>query len=406
MADKLTKKLNIKYSNLQVLHNLVNGVIINFATIFLKFKDFSNTEIGIILAAGAILSIIIQPSLASFADKTNKLSLRQIAMILYGTNFFLSFLMIFLGDIKLITFSIFIPIYAIQLTCTSIINSLAAEYLNKGFLINFGTARGLGAGSFAVFSVFIGFLLGRYNADILIYLAISLYIIVVLNVYFFKLSSDELAHAPASLVDKTDLNSEDDSTTALGFLMKYKSFTIFLIGITLIFYSHNIINTYLINIFENVGGGEENVGIALAIAAALELPVMAGFILLLKKFKCSSMIKFSAVFYFVKSFITLIAGSVSALYLAQTLQVLGFALYTPASVYYINTVIPAKDSVKGQTMVNVASLALSSVLASMTGGVIQDTLGVTAMLVIATIVTGVGVLVIFAGTEDTGYLRK
>lgn len=163
-------------------------------------------------------------------------------------------------------------------------------------------------------------------------------------------------HAPASLINKTDLDSEDDSTTALGFLMKYKSFTIFLIGITLIFYSHNIINTYLINIFENVGGSEENVGIALAIAAALELPVMAGFILLLKKFKCSSKIEFSAVFYFVKSFIPLLASSVSALYLAQTLQVLGFALYTPVSV-----------------------------LTSMTGGVIQDTLGVTAMLVIATI---------------------
>lgn len=209
---------------------------------------------------------------------------------------------------------------------------LAAKYLNKGFLTNLGTPIGLGAGGFAVFSVIIGFLLGRYNADVLIYLAITLYIIVILSVYFFKLSSDELAYAPASLVEKIDLDSEDHSTTALGFLKKYKNFTIFLIGITLIFYSHNIINTYLINIFENVGGGEENVGIAFAIAAALELPVMAGFILLLKKFKCSSMIKFSAVFYFVKSFVTLLAGSVSALYLAQTIQVLGFALYTPASV--------------------------------------------------------------------------
>lgn len=72
-------------------------MVINYATIFLKFKDLSNTEIGIILAAGAILSIIVQPTLASFADKTDKLSLRQIAMILYGINLFLSFLMIFVG---------------------------------------------------------------------------------------------------------------------------------------------------------------------------------------------------------------------------------------------------------------------------------------------------------------------
>ncbi len=406
MINKLTKKLNIKYSSLQILHNIVFGVVINYATIFLKFKGFSNTEIGILLSAGAVLSIIIQPALASFADKTDKLSLRQICMIIYGINLSLSFLMLFVGDIKIIVFAIYIPVYALQLTCNSLVNSLASEYLNKGFLINFGTARGLGAASFAVFSVAIGFLLGRYNANILLYLAIVLYIFSILSVYSFKLSSEELAHVPSPSVDETNLGHEEESTTALGFLKKYKNFTILLIGIILIFYSHNIINTYLINIFENVGGGEENVGIAFAIGAGLELPIMAGFILLLKKFKCSSMIKFSAVFYFVKSFATVLASSVSGVYFAQVIHILGFALYTPAIVYYINMVIPAKDSVKGQTMANVASIGISSVLASITGGVIQDTLGVTPMLIIATIVTAIGVLVVFAGTEDTGYIDK
>lgn len=55
----------------------------------------------------------------------------------------------------------------------------------------------------------------------------------------------------------------------------------------MMFYSHNLINTYLINIIEKAGGNSSDMGISLSIAAALELPAMAGFSFLVKKFKCN-----------------------------------------------------------------------------------------------------------------------
>lgn len=411
MKANITKISNIKYTNIQLLHNAMNCVVLTYATIFLKFKGFTNTEVGIILSIGSILSIIIQPAIASFADKTDKVTLRQIALFLTGVNIILSFFIIFASDIKPLAFVLFVPIYALQMSVSSIVNALATEYLNKGIALNFGLARGAGSFAYAVFSILLGFIIGIYNPNILIYISVVMYGILFAIIYSFRLTPDQ----SESLMDYTTNSSDvtkdkvtssdgkDPAVSTFEFLKKYKEFTFFLIGVTLMCYSYNLTNTYFINIHENIGGNDQTMGIGLGIAAFLELPVMVLFVFLLRKFKCSSMIKFSAVFYFIKALLTLLAPNVMTLYFAQTLQLFSFALFTPAGLYYVNTVIPRQDSVKGQTMINIATFGISSVIASLTGGIMQDTLGVSAMLLIGTVVTAIGVMIIFKSTEDTGY---
>lgn len=405
MKAKLIKKSNLKYSNIQFLHNVLQCTINAYATIFLKFKGFTNTEVGIAIALAAIISIILQPAIASFADRTSKFSLRQIALLLIGISLFLGFVMLFGNNIKLVIFLTYIPITALQSALSAITNSLAAEVINKGIPLNFGLARGIGSLGFSLTSMFLGFLIGISNPNVLIYIIIIVFFLEFTSIYFFEFKAEYSQDLSASALTAED--SEDSSpTTSLQFLKKYKQFTMLLLGIVLIFYSYNLINIYLINVFENVGGNDQNMGMGLAIGAFLELPVMALFVVLLRKFKCSSMLKFSAIFYFIKALITFLAPSINIIYFAQSLQLFSFALFTPASLYYANMVISRQDSVKGQTMINVASFGLASVIASFTGGIIQDTLGVSAMLLIGTIVTGIGVLIILAATEDTDHLHS
>ena len=57
-------------------------------------------------------------------------------------------------------------------------------------------------------------------------------------------------------------------------------------------------------------------------------------------------------------------------------------------------------------MSNVATFGLSAVLANLTGGILQETVGIFNMLLIATIVTGIGVAVVIWTTEDTGDLSN
>ncbi len=410
MNTKLTKKLTYKYLNIQLVHSCINCVVASFAVIYLKFKGFSSIEIGFILSLSAILSIIIQPLIASFADRTKKFTLRQICMFLVSLNGLLCFVMLTGGKIKALIFVLFITIHAIHITLSPLTNSLAVEIINKGFFINYGLARGMGSLAYAFMSIILGILIGRFNPNILMFLAVIFYLLEISILYFFTLHPNQTQHLNKSTSitldnahhTEADKNTKQESSNTLTFLIRHKRFTIFLIGIMLMYYSFSLINTYFINIFENVGGASRELGIGLAIAAALELPIMAIFSLLLKRFKCSSLIRFAAIFYLIKALITLFASNVAMLYLSQTMQFFNFGIFTPASLYYVSMIIPEQDSVKGQTMINVSTYGLASVLASITGGILQETVGIFNMLLIGTIVTGLGVLIVLWVTQDTG----
>ncbi|HHX54750.1 MAG TPA: MFS transporter [Clostridiales bacterium] len=403
MKARLTKLLTFKYANIQIPHNLLNCVIGSYAAVFLKYKGFTNTEVGLALSTAAILSIIIQPLIASFADKTDKLTLRQINMFLMLINFFLGFIMLFGSNLKPILFFVFILASSLQLSLTSVINALAVEYINKGVLVNFGLARGLGSLMFAIFSLALGFLIEVSNPNIIIPTYLILYFLLFWNTFLFRLKPSYQKHLNLTNKDKAYENETSKTTAStFAFLKKYKKFTVFLIGVTLMYYSYLMINTYLINIVESFGGNSEELGIGLALAAALELPVMASFTKLLKRFKCSSIIKFSAIFYIAKAVLTLAASNMAMIYIAQATQLFNFALFTPACLYYVNMVITEKDSVRGQSMITIATFGLAGVLSNVSGGIIQDTLGIKAMLIIGLIVTTIGVITIFYAIEDTG----
>ena len=403
MKARLTKLLTFKYANIQIPHNLLNCVIGSYAAVFLKYKGFTNTEVGLVLSTAAILSIIIQPLIASFADKTDKLTLRQINMFLMLINFFLGFIMLFGSNLKPILFFVFILASSLQLSLTSVINALAVEYINKGVLVNFGLARGLGSLMFAIFSLALGFLIEVSNPNIIIPTYLILYFLLFWNTFLFRLKPSYQKHLNLTNKDKAYENETSKTTAStFAFLKKYKKFTVFLIGVTLMYYSYLMINTYLINIVESFGGNSEELGIGLALAAALELPVMASFTKLLKRFKCSSIIKFSAIFYIAKAVLTLAASNMAMIYIAQATQLFNFALFTPACLYYVNMVITEKDSVRGQSMITIATFGLAGVLSNVSGGIIQDTLGIKAMLIIGLIVTTIGVITIFYAIEDTG----
>ena len=54
--------------------------------------------------------------------------------------------------------------------------------------------------------------------------------------------------------------------------------------------------------------------------------------------------------------------------LAQPLQMLGYGLFTPASVYFVNESVPEADRVRGQTVMMVASNGMGGMLGSYLSG--------------------------------------
>lgn len=402
--DKISRQLTIKYAFLQSSYWISECIIYSFAAVFLHYKNFNNTHIGIVLSLSAILSIILQPIVSSLADKSRKKTVRDIILILMLIVIVFAIILNIKTDSFLIISFIFVIINAIQFTLNPLLNAYALEYLNKGYPMNYGLARGSASIAFAIASYLLGHAVNRFGAGILLSLFLFTYGFFFLSAYIFRIKS--ASKVASSIEDKKDSNydansSDDAPASILGFFCKYKKFSILLIGIAMVFYSHSLINTYLINIIENAGGNSSDMGLSLTIAAALELPVMAAFVIITKKIKCNNLIKISAFFFFIKTLTIWLAPNVFVIHLSQSLQMFSFALFTPASVYYVNSIIKAEDKNKGQSMLGVATLGLAGTMANITGGKVLDTMGVSDMLLLGTIVSFIGFLVICFSTEKT-----
>lgn len=173
-------------------------------------------------------------------------------------------------------------------------------------------------------------------------------------------------------------------------------------GVALLFAFHNIINNYLYQIMQPLGGTAADMGTSLSIAAACELPTMFLFSWLLKHFKCKSLIRTAALFFTLKAVLILTAGQIWMINLAQVLQMFAFALHTAASVYYTNQIIPKKDQVKGQALMTTAN-TVGGVLGSLLGGQLLNYLSVSSMLLIGTVISAAGTIIVFLSAEDGKY---
>ena len=139
-------------------------------------------------------------------------------------------------------------------------------------------------------------------------------------------------------------------------------------------------------------------GIASGIAAALELPTMIAFSYMVRKLSSGTLLKISGIFFTLKSALTLFAGGIGGVYLAQTMQIFGFALFVPASVYYTNSLIRPRDRAKGQALMT-ATNTIGSIFGSLLGGFLVEGKGILFALLVSTIIAAAGTLLMFVSTE-------
>ena len=81
------------------------------------------------------------------------------------------------------------------------------------------------------------------------------------------------------------------------------------------------------------------------------------------------------------------------IYVAHLLQTFSFGLFLPAMVSFIGEVMAKGEAVKGQALYTVMT-AVASTLASVLGGIMLDASGPGFMLLVSTIVTGLGALIL------------
>ncbi len=380
----------LRYALINILYFAGFCTIHAYAAVFLLDKGFTNTQVGIVLAAANILSALLQPAVAGIIDRGGRITNRIV--ILFSVLFLLlgCILLLIATNGFILVFTVFGLMYTIQFVYQPIIIAMNFEYAQAGCDINFGLARGLGSAGFAVTSLFLGSAIESYGTNVILYVTIAVMIVSLIIVYTFKKPAVD---GQANVDSEEFITDNDQSGQSQNFFVRYKKYTIFLVGTACLFFAHNAINDYMIQIIRNVGGNESQMGYATFLQAILELPVMAMIGILLKKFKVQHLLIFSAVFFFIKSLLILVATGMGGVYVSQACQMGAYALLIPAAAYYADNEMEARDKVKGQAYVN-SAITIGGVFSNLVCGRVLDQFGVGSMLTIGMAVALAGAVIV------------
>lgn len=390
------KSLNIKYMASQIFYFGAFAAMMGYASVYLLHKGFSNSTIGIILSLCSILAVFMQPALASFADNHKNIEIRKIINTIVAIAIILSVALLVIPTNQTLIFILIVAIFSLETTIMPLINTLAFIFEKYGIQINFGIARGLGSVAYALTSMALGYIVEWFSPDLLpiCYVVFNALLFIVVHLFVLPKNA-QIVNAD----EESETESEvQENVSLLKFASKYKKFIVFLLGFVLVYFAHTIINNFFIQIITNVGGNSSDMGNAVFLAAMLELPTMAYFTKLSQKVNCGTLIKASIVLFLAKHAITYLATNMVMIYIAQVLQMGAYALFIPASVYYVNCKVDNKDIVKGQSFVT-TSMTMSGVFANIIGGILLDAVGVSEVLLIGVILSLIGAVIVLFTVE-------
>ena len=364
-----------------------------FAVVYLQAMGYTNTQLGMILAAGNILGSALGTFLADRIDRNEKLVPGQLMWgVLAAQTAILLVLLPQRGRCAAVTVG-YAAFLAVALSANSLLLKISADLTYRGTPVNYGVARGTGSLTYMLVSILLGILLERRSARLLP-LAALLFTAgqAAANVWMLR----KTGTAPVARQ-----SAGDRSGASLGrFFRENPRFTMLLLGSVLVFFAFNTVASFFINVVEHVGGTTATMGWLSAYMAGLEIPVMMGFFWFRRRWSPSALLRFSFFMFVGKAVLLALAKSVPFLYGCYLLQPLSYAVYNPAIVLYVEQVIPFRDSAKGQSLV-FSTTTVGAVLANLIGGMMYDHLSVSATLWIAAAVCAVGAAICIRSVQKT-----
>lgn len=453
--------LNAGYANIFAAYWMFYGVANAFASAYLLPKGYTNAEIGIILAVGSVLAVFLQPIMADIADRSKKLSLLGVTQLSAGLLIVLEATLFAMAHKSLALWVVFVMIIAWLTALQPLFNSLAFHLEESGVHIHFGICRGMGSLGFALLTAVLGTFVEMWGANILpavgeLTLAGLLVTIMIVKREFERCvkakaqtrsagagagvpgdaevsaASDEVRTAveagalrapadvstneevPPMLADERGADAEmplplpldsadkQEEINLWRFIHDNKLFLVLNIGVIGLYFSNAVLNNFMLQIVNAVGGTSEDMGRVLAVMAFMEMPALFFFDKVKVRFSCQTLLKVAAVGFTLRVGLIFLAKSMTVIYLAHIFQTLGFALFLPAMVVFIGDVMRRGEAVKGQAFFT-AMTTVAAMISSVLGGIMLDVRDAHFMLLVSTLVTAAGALVIII---VVGKIRK
>ena len=379
--------VTLRYSLLQVVVWGSCAVILPYAPSLFRAFDFSDAGYSLMFGIACVAAVAVQMWFAELVTRLRRLTHQRMLMILGAAMFLLCAAMLIFRDERYVAVLSLSALAILVQTLQALVNSLGVAGMNSGMRINFGIARGIGSLGYALFAYLIGAAISRTGVFAVpkAYALVSLSLIVL-----------------AATFPKTE--AKGGSLALLRnrrfALLRNRRFALLIAAATLLFTSNNMLVNYLYQIIIDRGGNEANQGTASAIAAIMELPIMFLFANLIKWRDSAFWLKLSGIFISLKALLCLLSGSVAGIYAAQLMQMLGYAVLSVGTVYYIRSIMPPEQVTRSQSMF-AATQVMGSVLVFATGGFVLAKFSVQALIGISLACGVLGAALLFLCVKKT-----
>lgn len=386
------RSLTARYAAVQAVFWMTICASSSFAAVYLQGLGYTNTQLGAILACGNLLGAVLGPALSALIDGRARVTAAQLVPPVLAAQTAAPLALVLFparGAVTTLGFTLYI---AFCLAMNTLILKLYVDFAHGGRRIDFGAARAMGSLAFVLLSAVLGALIERTSVRILPIVGLAL---CAMQAVFCAL----LCRGAPVLSDET-AGAAPRGASVNEFLRKQPRFGVLLLGMMLLFFAHNTLNNFFINVAENVGGGAGTMGRLNAFMAAVEIPVMLLYRRLHGRRSGASLLRISFAFFTVKTVAVTLAPSIPALFAALLFQAPSFALYAAAIVDYVDEVVPFEDSAKAQSL-TYSMTTLGTVLSSLICGRLLDVTTVTRTMLVACAVCAAGTLVAWEGLRKT-----
>jgi len=370
-------------------------IISSYAAVYLQGIGYNNQELGLIMALGNVGAAVLGPALGAWIDRNRSVRHASVVYALLAVQAVLLVLLRINPERNWMSAVCYALYMALLLPVNAVNLDLCVRLEHAKAPLDFGFARSMGSFSFVLISTLLGVLTERFSFLVLPFAGLG---IIALQAFGNRLIDRDLREAEANApAEAVEIRAKSSSLAA--FVRENRTFCVMLFGTILIYIAHSVDGNFLINLVENLGGNTATMGYVAAFTAIVEVPVMMFAAKLPKRFTTVQYIRASFVFFTLKVLAYALAPTIPLFFAARILQAPSYALYTVLVVSYTDTVVDRKDSAKAQSLVY-SMTTVGSVLASLLGGRLFDTIDVRGTMLAATAISAVGTVIAIAGTRE------
>ena len=380
------------YALVQILYWLAFGLMFSFASAFLQEKGFSNGAIGLVLGCSYGISAVLQPAIAALLRRLGVPPEKGLGTLYALAALFSALLLLapLPGAGDAVVFTALLSLYwALQ----PLVNSLARRWSDAGCPVEFSTARSVASLVFACNIAGMGWLLGKITPLLLP----AFYFTVVSLSACFLLLLEPTRNASQPSGASQQQSAKSGRSIPAGF-------PLLLMGIACLSLAHMLVDNFMLQILQALGGGIQNLGMALSMATFAEVPAIWLYGRLRRRFDDRALLVFAAWAWALKTFLIFLAKSPAAICAAQLLQFCGFGFYTPAIVCCVDRWFPPESRLRGQSLVG-SAYTVGCVLAAAAGGTLLDALGASFTLLIISAIACAGAALVSVAVKKANMPR-